>query len=43
MGERHVHVLTNSQLLRVKQLALWRLKIAGESIQTKYPSLLAVG
>lgn len=43
MGQRHVHVLTHSQVLRVEQLALWRLQVAGESIQTQQPPLPALG
>lgn len=42
MGQRHVHVLTNSQVLWVKQLAFWGLQVTGESIKTQQPPLLSL-
>lgn len=43
MGQRHVHVLTDPQLLRVEQLALGGLQVAGESVHAQQSSLLPLG
>lgn len=43
VGQRHVHVLANPQVLRVEQLALGGLQVAGKSIQTQEPPLPALG
>lgn len=43
VGQRHVHVLTDSLVLWVEQLTFWRLQVVGESIQTQQPPLLALG
>lgn len=40
MRQRHVHVLTHSQVLWVKQLTLWRLQVQSEPVQSQQPSLL---
>lgn len=43
VGQWHVHVLTNPQMLRVEQLALRGLQIPSKSIQSQKPSFPAMG